>query len=164
MPNETFVVGLNGREIINDILEQIKKALQSDCNLRETDSYSQGYSGKFSIELKLVAVDTTVTAVSTELKATPALEKAAEEAAKKAAEDSDPTKVVEQFTKVITASSQTEIPQELDLNTVRERSSQPLPLSSIADPQRETAPAPEKRTYGVATGGALDGAELGPQS
>jgi hypothetical protein len=56
MPNEV-VEGLSGSEIITDVLLQVKKALQRDCNLRDTDSYGRGYSGKIKISISCFAMD-----------------------------------------------------------------------------------------------------------
>jgi hypothetical protein len=51
------IEGLAGDEIINDVLLQIKKALQRDCNLRTSDAYGRGYSGKIKISLSCFAMD-----------------------------------------------------------------------------------------------------------
>jgi hypothetical protein len=47
---------LGGNEVVADVLAQIKKKLATDCNLRQTDGYSGGYSGKVTISLRLHAV------------------------------------------------------------------------------------------------------------
>jgi hypothetical protein len=50
---------LGGHEVLADVLGQIRRRLTSDCNMRATDGYSGGYSGKITIELRLHAVRTT---------------------------------------------------------------------------------------------------------
>jgi len=52
-----YVTGLNGSEIVEDVLAQIKKQLIRDCNLRESDSYGRGYSAEISIKIKAFAMD-----------------------------------------------------------------------------------------------------------
>ena len=57
MPDPTsFTNPLSGHEVIDDVLAQIRKRLSTDCNLRETDGYSGGYSGTVSVKLNLNAV------------------------------------------------------------------------------------------------------------
>ena len=56
---DTLVEGLSGTEIINDVLDQIKRKLMYSCDLRDSDSYGQGYSGTITISLKLYGMDTT---------------------------------------------------------------------------------------------------------
>lgn len=57
MADDYGIQGLNGNEIIDDILGQIKKRLMGDCNLRPSDSYSRGYSAKISYHLELYGLD-----------------------------------------------------------------------------------------------------------
>jgi len=57
MPDPSdFTNPLGGHEVVADVLAQIRKKLATDCNLRATDGYSGGYSGKITIALKLYAV------------------------------------------------------------------------------------------------------------
>ena len=59
MPETTVVTGLNGTEIIEDFLNHIRTKLRRDCNLRDSDSYTRGYSAKVNYKLELYGMDTT---------------------------------------------------------------------------------------------------------
>ena len=72
MPNAEFVAGLSGQEIINDVLGQVRKALERDCNLRESDCYGRGYSGSIKLSLQLFDID--VAKVEAELALSPTQE------------------------------------------------------------------------------------------
>ena len=54
---EQLVEGLSGTEIINDVVEHVRRKLQTSCDLREADSYGQGFSANIEIKLKLYAMD-----------------------------------------------------------------------------------------------------------
>ena len=47
---------LSGSDVVADVLGQIRRKLATDCNLRQTDGYSGGYSGEVKIKLRLNAV------------------------------------------------------------------------------------------------------------
>ncbi len=56
---DTMIEGLSGTEIIQDVLDQIKRKLMYSCDLRDSDSYGLGYSGTITISLKLYGMDAT---------------------------------------------------------------------------------------------------------
>lgn len=151
MPIESLVVGLSGEEIITDILFQIEQTLRKDCNLRPSDCYSQGYSGKITLDLKLSSVDTIEVKVEQNVAATPDLKKIAEEeaAAKAAAESAKvaagvpvaQTQVVETPVEV---KETIDIDPEPDVNAVRERSGQGIPMEAI---DQEGQPQVRRRRY-----------------
>jgi len=148
---DTMVEGLSGTEIIEDILDQIKRKLKYSCDLRDSDCYGQGYSGTITISLKLHDLDNFPVELTVDI----------------------PAKVpppVSTETMTVTPLEITEtitIPQELDLDIVRERSkiSEPLPPEPT-DGEAEDArmPARLKRKYNrrtasleqTAAGGAVD--------
>lgn len=57
MSDEYGLQGLNGNEIVADILAQLKKRLEGDCNLRSNDSYSRGYSAKITYSVLCFGLD-----------------------------------------------------------------------------------------------------------
>ncbi len=147
---DVVIEGLSGTEIINDILDQIKRKLTYSCDLRDSDSYGQGYSGTIAISLKLYGMD--ATPVEVEVIIPPKVEPPV----------TNETTVVTP----IQVEEKVEIPQELDLEAVRERIkvSEPLPEPSATEENR--MPERLKRKYtrriGVptlettVTGGAVD--------
>ena len=167
MASNTFVVGLSGREIIKDILHQVETGLRKDCNLRDSDSYGQGYSGKITFELKLQALDMVVVTIPVEVQATSELQA---QAAQKQPEQVEVPEgsTAEQIVKDVDVKAVTEIGQEPDLNVVRERSKQTLPQGSVggATPEsggdaNETGESTVKRrTYrNPVEGGAMEAPE-----
>ena len=146
MPNAEFVAGLSGQEIINDVLGQVRKALERDCNLRESDCYGRGYSGSIKLSLQLFDID--VAKVEAELALSPTQELLA--STSETPQDVEGQDVNVEIT--------LDIPQDADLNAVRERSSQAEP-SNVEVPVDPTAPAvPQRRSYGKppTLGGAVD--------
>lgn len=57
MADDYGAQGLNGIEIIDDLLAQLRKKLIGDCNLRSIDNYSRGYSAKITYDLKCYGLD-----------------------------------------------------------------------------------------------------------
>jgi hypothetical protein len=51
------IQGLNGKEIIDDLLAQLRSKLEGDCSLRPHDSYSRGYSAKITYDVKCYGLD-----------------------------------------------------------------------------------------------------------
>lgn len=147
MANVEIVLGLTGREIRNDILDQIDKALSKDCNLRDTDSYGLGYEGTVEIKLKCRAMDVTDVSVSAELRPTPELQKLGTEREQPGEEV--PTKEIE-------INEHVEIPLETNLNAVRERSDQGIPMQSVGEGGEPTI---RHRTFRDVQGGALEAPE-----
>ncbi|HEX5426506.1 MAG TPA: hypothetical protein VFW94_23365 [Candidatus Acidoferrales bacterium] len=162
MAVESLVIGLSGEEIIADLLDQIEKALRRDCNLRATDSYGGGYSGKIEIKLNLVAMDTTVLTITKELAPT---EDAKKVLAEKEASGELPVELpatgvfqVAQEMKPVEASATIDIPIEKDLNAVRERSGQGVPMESISPEGKHDV---KRRRYARVTGGGVSTEEAG---
>lgn len=121
MADVAIVVGLNGEEIIKDLVTQIQNRLRRDCNLTPSDSYSRGYSADVNLKLKLYGVN----------------EVEVDNTFKIGNDDSSDTSAV-----VIDESIKVE--QETQLNEVRERSEQPEPVMTV---DSEGRPEIRKRTY-----------------
>lgn len=121
MPETAVVTGLTGTEIIEDFLNHMRTKLRKDCNLRDSDSYTRGYSAKINYKLELYGMDTT-----------PVEQEVVIEAEKP--EETETVPVVGEIT----------IPQELELNSVRERSGQEEPVLST---NAEGQPEVRKRKY-----------------
>lgn len=107
MPNEGFVMPLSGEEIINDVLLHVETKLRTDCNLRDTDAYSGGYDGVIDIKLNLHGLDVSRAEVTVDL-GTPV--------------DDPEANVLEE---------KIEIEHETDLDAVRERSEQEVPVQTL---------------------------------
>lgn len=138
---DTVIEAISGTEIINDLLDQIKRKLQSSCDLRDMDSYGQGYSATVKIDLKLYGMDTTTFEGTIDI--IPKAEPPAE---------STPVEL----------GMTVDVEQELDLEALRERSNAPLPEPPQAE-EESRMPARLRRKYtrrtGVETtpsGGAVD--------
>jgi hypothetical protein len=142
-----MIEGLSGTEIIDDVLAQIKRKLMYSCDLRDSDSYGQGYSGTIEIHLKLHAMDNIPVDIVVPI--TP---------------QTDPPVTTEET--IVTPIDVTEtvtIPQELDLEAVRERIKETEPLPPPSEEEESRMPARLKRKYTrrspleqTATGGAVD--------
>jgi hypothetical protein len=100
---DDYVEGLTGEEIIVDALEQMAERLRKDCNLRENDTYTNGYDGWVEAHLNLHGVNEEKVHVKV--------------AIGQAVEDPD----------AIEVDAKVEIPLEPRLNVVRERSGQGIP-------------------------------------
>ena len=147
MSIETLVIGLSGTEIRNDLHEQFDKLLDRSCDLRDTDSYGQGYKAKIKIELDLIGVDSVhqdleITAGPTRELTETADAKLAEVKEAFAADPSLP--VPEQVLTPKHVEAEIEVPQEPDLNAVRERSGQGIPTESV---DGEGRPTVKRRRY-----------------
>lgn len=104
-----YVEPLSGEEIIIDLCEQIAEHLRRDCNLRPSDAYSGGYMARVSLHVEAYGMDTA--SVDAELTSGKAKD--------------HPDELLDTVY---------EIPVEPSLNTVRERSDQPVPtLTEAAD-------------------------------
>jgi hypothetical protein len=146
VPNEEFVAGLSGVEIINDVLGQIRKALERDCNLRESDNYGRGYSGSIKISLQLFDID--VAKIETEMTLAPTQELL--KSAPETPQDADGQDVKVDLT--------VEIPATTDLTAVRERSNQDEPPAPEVPVDPNVPAVPQRRSYGKppTLGGAVD--------
>lgn len=133
---DVLIEGLSGTEIIDDVLAQIKRKLQSSCNLRDSDNYGQGYSAEIKIGMKMYAMDATQDEFTVNIapKALPPV------STKETIVT--PFDVVEDLT----------IPQELDLEAVRERIKEPDPLPPVDEVEESRMPTRLKRKYTRRTG------------
>lgn len=164
MPVESLVVGLSGEEIIVDVLDQVEKALRKDCNLRATDSYGQGYSGKVTVELKLIGMDAVSVNVSSAVAPTKEAEKIVAEKQAEAKAEAEAAvaagepipEPVEHVETPVEIKAEIEIPQEPDVNAVRERSGQGVPVESV---NSEGKPEIKRRKYVKSTAMATGRAE-----
>jgi hypothetical protein len=128
---ERMVEGLSGAEVIEDILDQIRRKLKSSCDLRDTDCYDQGYSGEVKISLKLYAVDT----ISHEFVET-------------IPQNSEPPVSTEEvIVTPVEVDEKLEIPQELNIEAVRERSNLSKPKSVPQSEEDESHTSHSKRKY-----------------
>jgi hypothetical protein len=135
---ETIVEGLSGTEIIEDILGQIRRKLKYSCDLRDSDSYGQGYSGTVEIHLKLHAMDNTPVDLTVNLPP-----------------KGEPPVSTETVTvNPLEITEKVEIPQELDLDAVRERIkvSEPEPPPEPNEAEENRMPTRLKRKYTRRTG------------
>ena len=135
--SDVLVEGLSGTEIIDDVIAHVKRKLMTSCDLRDSDSYGQGYSGTIEIKLKLHAMDNLPAEFSIAIQ--PKVEPPV----------STETTIVTPMELIETI----EIPQELDLEVVRERIKEPAPLPPTEEEQQENRmPARLKRKYTKRTG------------
>ncbi len=133
---DTLVEGLSGTEVIEDVLDQIRRKLKYSCNLRDTDSYGLGYSGTITINLKMYGMDATEESFSVNIQ---------------------PKGEIPESTDSVTVTpfvvdEKLEIPQELDLESVRERIKVPEPLPETSDAGESRMPERLKRRYTRRTG------------
>jgi hypothetical protein len=135
---DTMIEGLSGSEIIADVLDQIKRKLSYSCDLRDSDSYGQGYSGTITISLKLYGMD--ATPVEIEVPIQPKVE--------------PPVSTEQTIVTPIQVEEKVEIPQELDLEAVRDRLkvSEPEPPQEPSAEEENRMPARLKRKYTRRTG------------
>jgi hypothetical protein len=133
---DVMIEGLSGTEVIEDILAQIKRKLQTSCDLREADSYGQGYSGEIKISLKLYGMDALPAEFTVDIKP------------KELPPVSTETTIVTplEIQEIIT------IEQELDLEAVRERIKEPAPLPPPDEAEEARMPNRLKRKYTRRTG------------
>jgi hypothetical protein len=133
---DVLIEGLSGSEVIDDVLAQIKRKLLTSCDLRDSDNYGQGYSGTIEIKLKLHAMDDIPAEFSVNI-----------------APKVEPPVSAEEVTVTPVEISETiEIPQELDLEAVRERIKEPAPLPPIDEAEEARMPNRLKRKYTKRTG------------
>jgi hypothetical protein len=147
---DVLIEGLSGSEVIDDVLAQIRRKLQTSCDLRDSDNYGQGYSGTIEIKLKLHAMDDIPAEFSVNI--VPKVE--------------PPVSTEEVTVTPVEISETIEIPQELDLEIVRERTKEPDLLPPVDEIEESRMPTRLKRKYtrrtGVpslettASGGAVD--------
>jgi len=133
---EVNVEGLSGTEVIEYVLNQIRRKLKYSCNLREADSYGQGFSGTVTINLKMYAMDVTEETFTVNIQ---------------------PKGEIPTSTETVTVTpfdvdEKLEIPQELDLEAVRERSKIPEPLPEPSEAGESRMPERLKRRYTRRTG------------
>jgi hypothetical protein len=134
MADVEYVEALSGEEIIVDLCSLIAEKLRKDCNLRDSDSYGQGYSARVTIHLEAYGMDTAV--VEAEVKS------------------GEPKPFPDTQIDTIL-----EVPAEPALDQVRERSDQPVPtLTRDESGQPEVRPRryirQDRLVERVAAGGA----------
>lgn len=112
--DDEYVEGLNGEEIINDVLDQLATKLRGDCNLRKSDAYTGGYEGTADLHLKLHSLDTVEVHAKVTLNA-PASIPLPPDASTHESE----------------VEAHIDIPLEPSLNLVRERSGQDIPTLGL---------------------------------
>jgi len=147
MPEATEVQGLSGTEIINDVLLRVRRALEQDCNLRDSDSYGRGYSGKIKLSLQMFALDTATVDMEMNLSPTQEFLKA-HEATSQDATGSD-----------VQIEQEIEIPLQSNLNAVREEAERAAQTGPTQEQIEGDARMPvHRRTYGKppTMGGAED--------
>ena len=147
---DTLVEGLSGVEIIEDVLAQTRRKLQTSCNLREADNYGQGYSAEVTVKIKAYAMDVTEEEFNVIIPAKVA----------------PPVSTEEVTVTPVEISETIEIPQELDLEIVRERTKEPDLLPPVDEIEESRMPTRLKRKYTrrtrvpsletTASGGAVD--------
>jgi len=133
---EQLVEGLSGVEIIDDVLAQTRRKLQTSCNLREADNYGQGYSAEITVKIKAYAMDVTEEEFNVIIPAKVA----------------PPVSTEEVTVTPVEISETIEIPQELDLEVVRERTKEPDPLPPPDEAEEARMPTRLKRKYTRRTG------------
>ena len=128
---------LGGDEVVEDILGQIRKRLATDCNLRKTDGYSGGYSGKVIVSLKLHAVRISEVEMEIAVAQSPSL--AAPSVDSFPPEDVEPVEIDEEI----------RIPLEPNLKEVRERieENKQEPIIEPAGTEQPETEARTKRKY-----------------
>lgn len=123
------VTGLSGAEIKKDYLAHLSKRLDGDCNLRDMDSYSRGYSGWIEYHIEMYGLDHTIV----EGKLTVGVAK-------------DDPEIEVQHGKIT-------IDHETDLDAVRERMEEmseakpPEPTVEVESEGGALAQSPQRRTY-----------------
>jgi hypothetical protein len=131
-----MIEGLSGSEIIDDILSQIKRKLQTSCDLRDSDSYGQGFSASIEIKLKLYSMDVIPAEFTVVIQ--PKVE--------------PPVSTETTIVTPLELTETIEIPQELDLEIVRERIKEPEPLPPPDETEESRMPQRLKRKYTRRTG------------
>jgi hypothetical protein len=133
---EAMTEGLSGTEIIDDVLAQIKRKLLTSCNLRDSDNYGQGYSAEIKISMKMYAMDATPDEFTVNI----------------APKGLPPVSTEEVIVTPFDVAEDLTIPQELDLEAVRERIKEPAPLPPASEEEENRMPARLKRKYTKRTG------------
>ena len=151
---EIMVEALSGTEIVEDVLAQIKRKLITSCDLRDSDSYGQGYSGEITIKLKMYAMDVRQEdfVVTIPAKAAP------------------PISTEEVPVTPVEIDETLEIKQEEDLEVVRERTKEPVVAPEPVVEEENRMPARLRRKYTrrptletTPSGGAVDFEESLPE-
>ena len=133
---DTMIEGLSGTEIIDDVLAQMKRKLLTSCNLRDSDSYGQGYSAEIKISMKMYGMDATPDEFTVNI----------------APKELPPVSTDEVIVTPFDVAEDLTIPQELDLEVVRERTKEPDPLPPPDETEEARMPQRLKRKYTRRTG------------
>lgn len=128
---DTVVEGLSGTEIIEDIVNQVKRTLMTSCDLRDSDSYGQGYSAEIKISLKMYGMDAVPGEFMVQIPA-----------------KADPPVSTEQVTVIpLQIEQNINIPQEENLEAVRERMKEEPPIPEAKPEEESRMPARLRRKY-----------------
>lgn len=130
-----YVNPLGGHEVIADVLGQIRRRLATDCNLRQTDGYSGGYSGEVKIKLRLHAVKTSEVEMLIPISQSPEVQAPAV------------TSFLPKEIEAVEVEEVVTIPLEDNLGTVRDRitDNSEKSIESEAEPQTEEEVPSEPR-------------------
>ena len=131
---DTLTEGLSGIEIIDDVLAQTKRKLQTSCNFSRECNYGQGYSAEISVKIKAYAMDVTEEQFTVNIPAKVA----------------PPVSTEEMTVTPVEIAETINIPQELDLEIVRESiksSKEPEPLPPADATEESRMPERLKRKY-----------------
>lgn len=105
-----FVPALNGEELILDLCGLIAEKLRTDCNLRPIDGYAGGYKASVKIHIEAFGLDAAAVDYEVETDETGP------------GHDGNPFEEPD-----VNLDTELEIPVELDLSVVRDRSNQTAP-------------------------------------
>ena len=140
MPDvSNYVNPLSGRDVVEDILGQIRRKLVGDCSLRKEDGYSGGYSGTVTIKLRLNAVR--IVEVEMEIPITQSADVIAPPVESFPPEDVEPVEIDEKIV----------IPVEENLITVRDRINENSEKTIEAESEAEAEPHVEEGETTVRT-------------
>lgn len=110
---QQYIPALNGEEIIQDACGALAEKLRTDCNLRPIDGYAGGYKAKISIHIEAFGLDQATVDYTVDLD--------------ESGPSGDPENPVDLSLPDTLIDTELEIPVELDLSAVRERSQQITP-------------------------------------
>lgn len=150
-----YIPALNGEEIIQDACGALAEKLRTDCNLRPIDGYAGGYKAKITIHIEAFGLDQATVDYEVELD--------------ESGPSGDPYNPVDLALPDTVIDTEIEIPVELDLSAVRDRSNQiapdfeSKPLEYTEEGPVDTGkPAPRKYTRRVKALVAAQGGAAGP--
>ena len=125
------IEALSGSEIIEDVLNQIRIKMLTSCDLRDTDSYGQGYSGEIKISLKLYSMDVLPAEFFVPI----------------AAKTEPPASTEQVIVNPVEIEETVQIEQELDLEAVRDRMKETPEPAPVDEAEESRMPQRLKRKY-----------------